>query len=65
MDKFLLSVPEAQQVLGLGRNTVLGLLYSGQIASIKVGKRRLVPREAIKQWIERQISEQATEVARD
>lgn len=37
--------------LGLGRSTVFALLASGQLRSVKVGRRRLVPEAAIVEFI--------------
>jgi excisionase family DNA binding protein len=37
--------------LGLGRSTVFALLASGQLRSVKVGRRRLIPEAAIVEFI--------------
>jgi excisionase family DNA binding protein len=39
-------VNEFCQVVGLGRTMVYGLIADGKLATIKVGNRRLIPREA-------------------
>jgi excisionase family DNA binding protein len=39
--------------LCLGRSTVFNLIASGQLRSVKVGRRRLVPESAIVEFIER------------
>lgn len=39
----LVSVPEAGRRLSVGRSTVLELVASGRLGSVKVGARRLVP----------------------
>ena len=54
MMKLLYSVNEAQEVLGLGRSLLLKLVYSGEIESIKVGSRRLIPVEALNEYVQRQ-----------
>lgn len=46
------SVDEACRLLGVGRSTMFGLLDSGEIRSVKVGVRRLVPRRAIDEFVE-------------
>lgn len=45
--RFALSPEEAAEALGVGRTTIYELLASGRIASIRVGRRRLVPIWAI------------------
>jgi excisionase family DNA binding protein len=46
-------VEEAAEMLGLGRSTVFELLKDGSLASIKVGKRRLIPIHEIAAFIGR------------
>ena len=59
------SVPMACEVTSLKRTTLLGLLDSGEIKSVHVGRRRLVPHAAIVEWLDRLQSQQtAVEVAR-
>jgi len=38
---------------GLGRTRVFDLIASGQLASVKIGRRRFVPDSAIAAYIER------------
>lgn len=47
----LLSTDEAMQVLGVGRSTFLELVYSGAVESVKVGRRRLIPTEALEDYV--------------
>jgi len=55
--KLLLSVEEAAQVLSLGRNTAYDLVLGGQIASIKIGRLRRVPLEALRAFVVRQLEQ--------
>jgi excisionase family DNA binding protein len=55
----LFSVEEAAQLLGIGRTFMFQLVATGEISSLKIGKRRKIPREALDQYIERLRSEQA------
>lgn len=48
----LLTVDETIEVLRVGRTTVNQLLWSGELPSIKVGRRRLVRRDDIEQFLE-------------
>lgn len=52
MPRRLLSVPEAMACTGLGRSNFFNKIASGEIRSVKVGKRRLIPDTAIDEYIE-------------
>jgi excisionase family DNA binding protein len=47
-----LAVEEAARLLGVGRSTMLALLSSGRVRSVRVGGRRLVPIKALGQFLE-------------
>jgi excisionase family DNA binding protein len=55
----LLSVPEVAVALGIGRSLLYGLLLDGQIRSIKVGRARRIPPEAIEEFVARKSQEAA------
>jgi len=40
-------VEEAARLLNVGRSTAYDLIRSGRLRSIKIGRRRLVPRDAL------------------
>lgn len=42
-----LSVEDAARLLNVGRSTAYDLIRSGRLRSFKIGRRRLVPREAL------------------
>jgi excisionase family DNA binding protein len=46
----LLAVDEAARALGIGRTLAYGLFARGELRSIKVGRRRLVPTSAISEY---------------
>ena len=50
------SVEEGGRVLGLGRSKTYELVLAGEIKSFLVGRRRLVSREALLDWVRRQES---------
>lgn len=52
-DKLLLDVDESAHMVGLGRSKWLAELYAGRCLSLKIGRRRLVPRQALLDYIER------------
>jgi excisionase family DNA binding protein len=46
-------VDEAMEAIGLGRTTVFELMASGELESVKVGRRRLIPSDALMDYIQR------------
>jgi excisionase family DNA binding protein len=48
----LYSVTEAAVMLGIGRTNVYSLLASGDLRSVKIGGRRLIPRQVILDFVE-------------
>jgi DNA binding domain, excisionase family len=46
-----MTVPEAAKVLGIGRGTAYEAARSGQLPTIRVGNRLLVPREALSKML--------------
>lgn len=48
----LLTVEQAaEQLGGVSRSTLYQLLRSGELASVKIGRRRLIPTEAIADYV--------------
>jgi excisionase family DNA binding protein len=47
--------PEAAAALGLSRSHLFQLLASGDIRSTRVGGIRLIPREALEEWLSAQM----------
>ncbi len=52
MESATLSVEETAKVLGIGRNSAYEGVRTGQIPSIRIGKRILVPRIALERILE-------------
>ena len=52
MERLTLTVDEAAKVLGIGRTSAYEGVRAGQIPSIRVGRRRLVPRAALLKLLE-------------
>lgn len=50
----LLSIDQAAGALSLGRSLIYGEIAAGRLASLKVGRRRLIPAEAIANYIRSQ-----------
>jgi excisionase family DNA binding protein len=51
--RLLYSVTEAASLLGVGRTYMFRLIATGEVESIKVGKLRKIPRDALGQYIDR------------
>lgn len=51
MERKLLTIPEAMTVLALSRWKVYELIRSGQLESIKVGRGRRVPTDALDTFV--------------
>ena len=53
MEKLLLTMDEAAEVLGLSKSMVYSLIWSGAVRSVKVGNARRVPAAALREYVER------------
>lgn len=51
IDRLTCSVEEAADALGIGRTLVFDLVRSGELQSLKVGRRRLIPTAALDAWL--------------
>jgi len=51
MDKLLLKPTEVAEVLRIGRSLVYGMLATGELPSIRVGRCIRVPKESLEKWI--------------
>lgn len=52
--RLALSLSEVADALGVGRTMVYRLTSSGQLPSIQIGKRRLIPVHVLDEWIRAQ-----------
>lgn len=57
MDPLLLPIAEAGKVLGVSRSTMFNLVRAGEIESVCIGNRRLIPVAALREYVERLRSE--------
>lgn len=60
----LLRPEDAAIELNIGRTRVYQLMAQGRLESLKLGKRRLIPADAIVAFIERERQAQAAETGR-
>ena len=51
MTKYLWRVEEVAELLGIARSRVFGLISTGELASVKIGKSRRVPDEAVRAYV--------------
>ena len=59
MRKLMNEVPEACERTGIGRSMMYQLMANGAIESVKVGKRRLIPEDALEEFVARLRAEQS------
>ncbi|GAA4664054.1 helix-turn-helix domain-containing protein [Amycolatopsis dongchuanensis] len=59
VEKVGYSIEDAMQATGLGRTTIFELLRTGQLESIKVGRRRIIPADAIRAYFAAERARQA------
>ncbi|MER5608737.1 helix-turn-helix domain-containing protein [Micromonospora tulbaghiae] len=52
MEKLCYTPTEAAALLGVGRTKVYELMSSGQIASIRIGRSRRIPANALRAFVE-------------
>ena len=52
MEKSLLSVAEAAEVVGVSRSFLYDRVMAGEVASLKIGKLRKIRVADLEQWIE-------------
>jgi excisionase family DNA binding protein len=51
MDRLLVKVEEAAEMLGIGRSTVYDLMRTGEIESVWIGRSRRIPVDALRDYI--------------
>ena len=52
-EKEMLTVEEVMEILYLGKNTVYGLLRSGELKGVRFGRVWRIPKDSIREMIER------------
>jgi excisionase family DNA binding protein len=51
MDKLLLTPTEAATQIGIGRTRIYDLIARGVIPSVRIGRSRRVPLDALREWV--------------
>jgi excisionase family DNA binding protein len=52
LPKLTMTVPEAAKLLGVGRNQAYEAVRRGEIPTVKIGRRILVPTKALERMLE-------------
>ncbi len=60
-DQLLFSVEDAADDLNVGRTTMYGLIASGAIRTVTIGRRRLIPRSELTAFVERLLQAESSE----
>ena len=55
VEPVLLGVEEAARCLGVGRTQVFVLLRQGALKSVRIGRRRLIPRSELDAYVQREL----------
>jgi excisionase family DNA binding protein len=55
-ERSTLNVPEAAALLGIGLSKFWQMVQAGEVPSIRAGKRRLIPKAALDEWIHEEIA---------
>lgn len=51
-DPLVYSVTEAARALGIGRSLAFELAKSGELPTVRLGRRRVIPRHLLLDWLE-------------
>ncbi len=57
MERLFLTAEETAEVLRVGRSRVYELLAAGEITSVKIGRLRRIPVDAVREYAERLVAE--------
>ena len=52
----LLDIRTAAEAMSIGRSALYGLIASGELRSVTVGRRRLIPADAIRRYIAERVA---------
>jgi excisionase family DNA binding protein len=59
LERLLFPINDALEIMGVSRTKLFALIASGEIESVKIGRRRLIPYDSMVRFIERLRAEQA------
>lgn len=58
MEKIGHSIEEAAEMLGIGRSVMCDLIRDGKVRSVKIGRRRIVPADSVREYMRNLIEAQ-------
>jgi excisionase family DNA binding protein len=58
--KLLVTVVEAAEALGIGRTAMYDLLLAGELPSVKIGRARRIPVQALETFVARRLADAST-----
>ncbi len=58
-ERLAYNIEDACEVIGVSRTTLYDLMAAGELTSIKIRRRRLIPASVVVAYLERLIAEQA------
>ena len=53
----ILRIEDVMEYLNIGKNTIYGLLQSGELKAFKIGKLWKIPRKALEEYVERAMNQ--------
>jgi excisionase family DNA binding protein len=62
LDRQLLTLEEVQDALHMGQTSVKRMIATGQLVSLKIGKSRRVPAEAVRKYVRDLLKSQGVEL---
>jgi excisionase family DNA binding protein len=54
-EPLLLGIRQAAPIAGVGRDAMYRLVAEGRVRSVRLGRKRLVPRQELEAWIAREL----------
>jgi excisionase family DNA binding protein len=54
-EPLLLGIRQAAPIAGVGRDAMYRLVAEGRIRTVRLGRKRLVPRQELEAWIAREL----------
>jgi excisionase family DNA binding protein len=58
-ERLLVPVPEAAQLLGIGRTKTWQLIYTRRLKAVRIGRRTLIPRAELERFVRELEEEEA------
>lgn len=53
MQRVTLTIPEAAKAMGISKSWLWMLIWRGEIPVVKIGRRRLIRRETLEDWLKK------------